>query len=82
MKKHWISILIVLLIIFVGGKSHAARPGQAVGAEVDGLPSWVLVDGLKVHPNHLLARLKVPKVDQALKAKRGAGKNKQDFVFI
>ena len=67
MTKRWISIWIVLLAVLLGAKSHAAKPGQAIGAEVDGLPSWVLVDKLKVHPTQLLARLKVPGVDDALK---------------
>ena len=67
MTKRWISIWIVLLAVMLGAKSHAAGSGQAIGAEVDGLPSWVLVDKLKVHPTQLLARLKVPGVDDALK---------------
>jgi subtilisin family serine protease len=56
MTKRWINFWTVLLALALGGQSHAAQLGQAGDAEVQS----VKVDGVDVHPTHLLARLKDP----------------------
>ncbi len=50
----------VLLALALGGQSHAAQPGQALGPDVDGLPFCVTLDGYKVMPTQFMARLYNP----------------------
>ena len=57
MTKRWISFWTVLLALALGGQSHAAQPGQALGPDVNGLPFWVTLDGYKVMPTQFMARL-------------------------
>ena len=61
MTKRWISFWTVLLALALGGQSHAAQPGQALGPDVNGLPFWVTLDGYKVMPTQFMARLNNPK---------------------
>ena len=61
MTKRWINFWTVLLALALGGQLHAARPGQALGPDVDGLPFWVMLDGYKVMPTQFMARLNNPK---------------------
>ncbi len=60
MTKRWISFWTVLLAVALGGQSHAAQPGQALGPDVDGIPFWVTLDGYKVMPTQFMARLNNP----------------------
>jgi len=69
MTKRWISFWTVLLALALGGQSHAAQPGQALGPEVDGLPFWVTLDGYKVMPTQFMARLNNPKDMEQLDAR-------------
>ena len=43
-----------MLVLALGGQAHAAQLGQALGTEVQS----VEVNGVDVHPTHILARLK------------------------
>ena len=65
MTKRWISFWTVLLAL--GGQSYAAQPGQAIGPVENGVPAWITVNKLKVHPTHLLARLKAAEIDNELR---------------
>ena len=78
MTKRWISFWTVLLALALGGQSHAAQPGQALGPDVDGLPFWVTLDGYKVMPTQFMARLNNPKDMEQL----GARLAKLDLVVL
>jgi len=67
MTKRWISFWTVLLALAVGGQSHAAQSGQALGPVENGVPAWITVNNLKVHPTHLLVRLKAAEIDDEVR---------------
>lgn len=69
MTKRWISFWTVLLALALGGQSHAAQPGQALGPEADGIPFWVTLEGYKVMPTQFMARLNNPKDMEQLDAR-------------
>jgi len=67
MTKRWISFWTVLLALALGGQSHAARLGQPFGPVENGVPAWITVNNLKVHPTHLLVRLKAAEIDDEVR---------------